>query len=130
MLYTLKCCCQQVALCVLTGTFKVDISNTKKLLQGERGEKIREKGIIVRNILFASCPFIVFLSTFIYLYFPMLGSVGCWGIGTIYSCWYCICTRSWLQSSKLWNYCLINYILLLNHLIANNCRPFPSTSKG
>nr|GMD36242.1 indole-3-glycerol phosphate synthase, chloroplastic-like [Ipomoea batatas] len=29
------------------GTFKVDISNTKKLLQGERGEKIREKGIIV-----------------------------------------------------------------------------------
>ncbi|RAL47557.1 hypothetical protein DM860_011295 [Cuscuta australis] len=29
------------------GTFKVDISNTKKLLQGERGEIIREKGIIV-----------------------------------------------------------------------------------
>ncbi|CAH9060303.1 unnamed protein product [Cuscuta epithymum] len=28
-------------------TFKVDISNTKKLLQGERGEIIREKGIIV-----------------------------------------------------------------------------------
>ncbi|OIT29028.1 PREDICTED: indole-3-glycerol phosphate synthase, chloroplastic-like [Nicotiana attenuata] len=29
------------------GTFKVDISNTKKLLAGERGERIREKGIIV-----------------------------------------------------------------------------------
>ncbi|XP_016472992.1 indole-3-glycerol phosphate synthase, chloroplastic [Nicotiana tabacum] len=29
------------------GTFKVDISNTKKLLEGERGERIREKGIIV-----------------------------------------------------------------------------------
>ncbi|CAA0836148.1 Indole-3-glycerol phosphate synthase-chloroplastic [Striga hermonthica] len=29
------------------GTFKVDISNTKKLLQGERGERIREKGVIV-----------------------------------------------------------------------------------
>ncbi|KDP29953.1 hypothetical protein JCGZ_18522 [Jatropha curcas] len=28
-------------------TFKVDISNTKKLLQGERGEQIRQKGIIV-----------------------------------------------------------------------------------
>lgn len=32
---------------VLPGTFKVDISNTKKLLEGERGERIREKGIIV-----------------------------------------------------------------------------------
>lgn len=29
------------------GTFKVDISNTKKLLEGERGERIRQKGIIV-----------------------------------------------------------------------------------
>ncbi|KAK4350598.1 hypothetical protein RND71_029911 [Anisodus tanguticus] len=29
------------------GTFKVDISNTKKLLEGERGERIQEKGIIV-----------------------------------------------------------------------------------
>ncbi|KAH6772001.1 Aldolase-type TIM barrel family protein [Perilla frutescens var. frutescens] len=29
------------------GTFKVDISNTKELLEGERGERIREKGIIV-----------------------------------------------------------------------------------
>ncbi|KAH6819502.1 Aldolase-type TIM barrel family protein [Perilla frutescens var. frutescens] len=29
------------------GTFKVDISNTKKLLEGERGERIRDKGIIV-----------------------------------------------------------------------------------
>ncbi|GFP88422.1 indole-3-glycerol phosphate synthase chloroplastic [Phtheirospermum japonicum] len=29
------------------GTFKVDISNTKKLLEGERGQKIREKGITV-----------------------------------------------------------------------------------
>ncbi|KAG5618026.1 hypothetical protein H5410_017850 [Solanum commersonii] len=29
------------------GTFKVDISNTKKLLEGERGKRIREKGIIV-----------------------------------------------------------------------------------
>ncbi|KAI3753512.1 hypothetical protein L2E82_25567 [Cichorium intybus] len=28
-------------------TFKVDISNTKKLLEGERGEKIRQKDIIV-----------------------------------------------------------------------------------
>ncbi|KAL4588860.1 hypothetical protein LXL04_001757 [Taraxacum kok-saghyz] len=28
-------------------TFEVDISNTKKLLEGERGDKIREKGIIV-----------------------------------------------------------------------------------
>ncbi|KAI3789392.1 hypothetical protein L2E82_02185 [Cichorium intybus] len=28
-------------------TFEVDISNTKKLLEGERGEKIRQKGIIV-----------------------------------------------------------------------------------
>ncbi|CAN4088021.1 unnamed protein product [Withania somnifera] len=32
---------------VLSGTFKVDISNTKKLLEGERGERLREKGIIV-----------------------------------------------------------------------------------
>ncbi|KAK4479381.1 hypothetical protein RD792_014893 [Penstemon davidsonii] len=29
------------------GTFKVDIGNTKKLLEGERGRRIREKGIIV-----------------------------------------------------------------------------------
>ncbi|XP_047980017.1 indole-3-glycerol phosphate synthase, chloroplastic-like isoform X2 [Salvia hispanica] len=29
------------------GTFKVDISNTKKLLEGERGERIRQRGIIV-----------------------------------------------------------------------------------
>ncbi|KAG6406498.1 hypothetical protein SASPL_134101 [Salvia splendens] len=29
------------------GTFKVDISNTKTLLEGERGERIRERGIIV-----------------------------------------------------------------------------------
>ncbi|KAL3642291.1 hypothetical protein CASFOL_013106 [Castilleja foliolosa] len=29
------------------GTFKVDISNTKKLLEGERGQKIRDKGITV-----------------------------------------------------------------------------------
>ncbi|CAM8888074.1 unnamed protein product [Rhodiola kirilowii] len=29
------------------GTFQVDINNTKKLLQGERGQKIREKDIIV-----------------------------------------------------------------------------------
>ncbi|KAI3769523.1 hypothetical protein L6452_00629 [Arctium lappa] len=29
------------------GTFKVDISNTKKLLEGERGEKLRQKNIIV-----------------------------------------------------------------------------------
>ncbi|MCD7464803.1 hypothetical protein HAX54_053433 [Datura stramonium] len=29
------------------GTFKVDIGNTKKLLEGERGERIREKGITV-----------------------------------------------------------------------------------
>lgn len=28
-------------------TFKVDISNTKRLLEGERGEKIRERGILV-----------------------------------------------------------------------------------
>ncbi|KAF3634015.1 hypothetical protein FXO38_22711 [Capsicum annuum] len=32
---------------MLPGTFKVDVSNTKKLLEGEHGEKIREKGIIV-----------------------------------------------------------------------------------
>ncbi|KAL6549483.1 hypothetical protein OROHE_008600 [Orobanche hederae] len=29
------------------GTFKVDIGNTKKLLEGERGEKIRQKGVTV-----------------------------------------------------------------------------------
>ncbi|XP_011071997.1 indole-3-glycerol phosphate synthase, chloroplastic isoform X2 [Sesamum indicum] len=29
------------------GTFKVDIANTKKLLEGERGERIRQKGITV-----------------------------------------------------------------------------------
>jgi indole-3-glycerol phosphate synthase len=29
-------------------TFEVDISNTKKLLEGERGQRIREKDIIVR----------------------------------------------------------------------------------
>ncbi|KAL6524552.1 hypothetical protein OROHE_016223 [Orobanche hederae] len=29
------------------GTFKVDIANTKKLLEGELGQRIREKGIIV-----------------------------------------------------------------------------------
>ncbi|PIN24127.1 Anthranilate synthase component II [Handroanthus impetiginosus] len=29
------------------GTFKVDIGNTKKLLEGKRGERIREKGITV-----------------------------------------------------------------------------------
>ncbi|GFP99041.1 indole-3-glycerol phosphate synthase chloroplastic [Phtheirospermum japonicum] len=29
------------------GTFKVDIGNTRKLLEGERGEKIRQKGITV-----------------------------------------------------------------------------------
>ncbi|KAL8529899.1 hypothetical protein ACS0TY_007096 [Phlomoides rotata] len=28
------------------GTFKVDIGNTKKLLEGERGERLRQKGII------------------------------------------------------------------------------------
>lgn len=36
-----------VTFCSSTGTFKVDISNTKKLLEGERGERIRQKGIIV-----------------------------------------------------------------------------------
>ena len=39
--------CQLNKLLLLPGTFKVDISNTKKLLEGERGERIREKGIIV-----------------------------------------------------------------------------------
>ncbi|KAK4402490.1 Indole-3-glycerol phosphate synthase, chloroplastic [Sesamum angolense] len=29
------------------GTFKVDISNTKKLLEGERGQRILQKGITV-----------------------------------------------------------------------------------
>ncbi|KAJ0111340.1 hypothetical protein Patl1_01809 [Pistacia atlantica] len=33
--------------CLSTETFEVDISNTKKLLEGERGQKIREKDIIV-----------------------------------------------------------------------------------
>lgn len=28
-------------------TFEVDISNTKKLLEGERGQKIAEKDVIV-----------------------------------------------------------------------------------
>lgn len=36
--------------CSSTGTFKVDISNTKKLLEGERGERIRQKGIIVSTL--------------------------------------------------------------------------------
>lgn len=34
---------------MLIGTFEVDIANTKKLLQGERGQKIREKDIIVSD---------------------------------------------------------------------------------
>lgn len=29
------------------GTFKVDIANTKRLLEGERGQRIREKGVMV-----------------------------------------------------------------------------------
>ena len=33
--------------CLSTETFEVDISNTKKLLEGERGQKILEKDIIV-----------------------------------------------------------------------------------
>ncbi|KAI9109053.1 hypothetical protein K1719_020012 [Acacia pycnantha] len=32
---------------VRPGTFEVDISNTKKLLEGERGRIVREKDIIV-----------------------------------------------------------------------------------
>ena len=35
------------SLLLFSGTFKVDISNTKKLLEGERGERIRQRGIIV-----------------------------------------------------------------------------------
>lgn len=30
-------------------TFEVDISNTKKLLEGERGQHVRQKGIKVRH---------------------------------------------------------------------------------
>ncbi|KAL8189165.1 hypothetical protein R6Q57_028731 [Mikania cordata] len=33
-------------------TFEVDICNTKKLLEGERGEKIRQKDIVVRCAMF------------------------------------------------------------------------------
>ncbi|KAL0285798.1 UNVERIFIED_CONTAM: Indole-3-glycerol phosphate synthase, chloroplastic [Sesamum calycinum] len=33
--------------CLPLGTFKVDISNTKKLLEGERGQRILQKGITV-----------------------------------------------------------------------------------
>lgn len=34
---------------LFTETFKVDISNTKKLLEGERGEIIRQKDIVVSD---------------------------------------------------------------------------------
>lgn len=33
--------------CLFTETFKVDTSNTKKLLEGERGRLIRERDILV-----------------------------------------------------------------------------------
>lgn len=38
-------------MCALSETFEVDISNTKKLLEGERGQLICQKDIIVS----ASC---------------------------------------------------------------------------